>query len=288
MADTAINLTVIDPAALAGRLPALDAILRANGFKPDPARWVAVHDLLVRLGRDGELPAVSNGLRALLAPLLCASPDQQADFASLFAQWADGAQSAKPITRIDRSEAAATSTVAYQRKTRMRPVLLALLGLFLAVVAGAFAWQLMSSTETDSKGGTATKRPPPEVTSPGPVGQNPTEFKSKIPHSTDPAAPRDRRRTAFRNTPAGVSKPPSIPCAWVSSVCQFCSWSVGWLQMVRRRKVVLESGAAADEDPLVHLRLKGGTRRAFWGGRGARRIASATSRRASHHPPSGP
>jgi len=69
------------------RLAALDLRLRSNGFTPDPARWLNVHDLLARLARGGRLPKARGAYCALLAPLLCANKEQQADFRRIFDDW---------------------------------------------------------------------------------------------------------------------------------------------------------------------------------------------------------
>ena len=69
---------------LARKLPDLDERLRQQEIRHGPDVWLDVHDLLLAMAHRGSLPERAADLAPYLSPLLCKSPEQQRNFASLF------------------------------------------------------------------------------------------------------------------------------------------------------------------------------------------------------------
>jgi hypothetical protein len=62
--------------------------LRIDGYRIGPREILLAQSLLVLLAAQGEFPADPARLKTYLAPIVCHSPDEQADFYSRFEQWA--------------------------------------------------------------------------------------------------------------------------------------------------------------------------------------------------------
>jgi POT family proton-dependent oligopeptide transporter len=62
-------------------------ILRQNDYNVGTEQYIAAHKLVVTLAAHGRLPQDAQGLRPLLAPLLCSSAKEQENFEEFFNQW---------------------------------------------------------------------------------------------------------------------------------------------------------------------------------------------------------
>ena len=71
-------------------LAELDALLVREGMARSPDVWLSVHTLLARRASQGKLPGDAHGLAAILAPVICKSPQQQAQFKNLVEEWLRG------------------------------------------------------------------------------------------------------------------------------------------------------------------------------------------------------
>jgi len=61
--------------------------LRELGYRIGVSQYIAVQDLIVALANQGALPENPEGLRTLLAPILCSSSTEQEDFQYRFDGW---------------------------------------------------------------------------------------------------------------------------------------------------------------------------------------------------------
>lgn len=68
-------------------LPRLDALLRDAGYAAPVDRWQNIADLLLAFAAQGRLSTDPSALRPFLAPLICASPEEQRRFPDLFRRW---------------------------------------------------------------------------------------------------------------------------------------------------------------------------------------------------------
>jgi formylglycine-generating enzyme required for sulfatase activity len=79
-----------DLQAFLDRLPQLHEQLGREGMSAGADTWLAIHDLLLRLARQGRLPADPLDLAALIGPVVCRSPAQQRRFPGLYREWWTG------------------------------------------------------------------------------------------------------------------------------------------------------------------------------------------------------
>jgi uncharacterized protein with von Willebrand factor type A (vWA) domain len=63
--------------------------LRFAGYNIGTAQYIAAQDLILTLAAQGKLPSELSELRLFLAPILCHSPTEQAEFETYFNQWAN-------------------------------------------------------------------------------------------------------------------------------------------------------------------------------------------------------
>ncbi len=63
--------------------------LRADGYNIGTSQFINVQNLILLLAARGELPEEPARLRSYLAPLLCNSPEQQAEFERRFQRWSE-------------------------------------------------------------------------------------------------------------------------------------------------------------------------------------------------------
>ncbi len=75
--------------ALSEELSAFIEKLRTVGYNIGAAQHIAAQDLILALAARGQLPAELTQLCSLLGPVLCSSPEEQADFNRHFKDWAD-------------------------------------------------------------------------------------------------------------------------------------------------------------------------------------------------------
>jgi uncharacterized protein with von Willebrand factor type A (vWA) domain len=61
--------------------------LRFAGYNIDTTQHIAAQDLILILAAQGELPSEWSELGLFLAPILCHSPTEQAEFKKHFNQW---------------------------------------------------------------------------------------------------------------------------------------------------------------------------------------------------------
>ncbi len=61
--------------------------LRFAGYNIGTAQYIAAQDLILALAAQGKLPSELSELRLFLAPILCHSPTEQAEFYIYFNQW---------------------------------------------------------------------------------------------------------------------------------------------------------------------------------------------------------
>ena len=61
--------------------------LRESGYGIGVSQYIAVQDLILALANQNKLPENPEGLRTLLAPILCSSPTEQGDFQYRFDDW---------------------------------------------------------------------------------------------------------------------------------------------------------------------------------------------------------
>ncbi|WP_295447905.1 SUMF1/EgtB/PvdO family nonheme iron enzyme [uncultured Thiodictyon sp.] len=228
------------------RLRELDRLLQGAGLPTGPDRWQNAQDLLASLAAGHRLPADPQRVRALLAPLFCRSPDEQRRFAQVFDQWLG--QAGAPT-----ADAAPTPVrrAAKPRKpppqTRLRPILLGLGVLVMALAFGLYRW-LQPVAEPPGPGQT-----PPTIQ---PIDPAPIKGSSdgylKLP--LEPIRPRTPPESlgpgpdARRWLAVGDWLLPALPglalLAWVA-----------W-RALRRRDVLRYRKGDADS-PLRHLTLAG-------------------------------
>ena len=248
-------------------LQVLDAALRDNHFKPDPASWLRIHDLLAHLARVGGLPATPAGYRALLAPLICSTKEQQADFYRIFDQWA-AAPTARPTasSQIGGNREVIASRRVLDHTARHWPTLLAAVIGLLAIIAwgisgsGVLQWveDWMQSPSTKVIAPTTLKpsRLPPTPPTTAPVPPPPPTPAIDV----KPVPPRAAARSAH------------VPRFISDSIGQALPLMPGLLALVwlarrlYRRYEILKRQRAGTDDPVANLKLHGGTRRPFWGG----------------------
>jgi hypothetical protein len=77
-----------------GLVPFLEG-LRAAGYRLEVGQILAAHGLLARLAERGEVPADLHCLRTVLGPILCASENEQRNFALRFHDWVDSIQAGR-------------------------------------------------------------------------------------------------------------------------------------------------------------------------------------------------
>ncbi|MDM8564091.1 formylglycine-generating enzyme family protein [Candidatus Halobeggiatoa sp. HSG11] len=81
--------------------------LRFAGYNIGATQYIAAQDLVLALAARGELPSDLSELRMLLAPILCHSPQEQAEFDTYFDKWVGQFQQVEIVveteTHIDNS-----------------------------------------------------------------------------------------------------------------------------------------------------------------------------------------
>jgi formylglycine-generating enzyme required for sulfatase activity len=257
-----VAAAVPDPAsAFLERLRSLDRRLRAAGFRCTPDRWLAVHDLLLRLAADDSLPADWAALEDwqpladLIGPLLCRSPAEQQIFREIFKEWATG-ERASPEEAAGPDASTAGDVNAYRQRTSLRwPASIAALVLALGVAIPLW----LDRPSPAPPGETAE---PPPVATPGdlPVGSNdvvaaPEALKPQPvpPRQPAPAMTLTRLDWLFRAVRVVLIV---LPLAVAAGL-------VGW--RLRRHQVVLSRQRASADDPLTNIRLRPTRRSPFAG-----------------------
>ena len=71
--------------------------LRSAGYNIGMSQYVAAQDLILGLAAQGNLPSNLTRLRTLLAPILCKSSKQQAEFQHYFAAWIEQFETVTPV-----------------------------------------------------------------------------------------------------------------------------------------------------------------------------------------------
>ena len=71
--------------------------LRSAGYNIGMSQYVAAQDLILGLAAQGNLPSSLARLRTLLAPILCKSSKQQAEFQHYFAAWIEQFETVTPV-----------------------------------------------------------------------------------------------------------------------------------------------------------------------------------------------
>ena len=132
--------------------------LRRAGFDPGAQRVIAAHNLLLGLAAHGRLPEDPAAWRTWLAPVFCATPQQQREFEARYKGWLDRNFSRAERTRAresrqrDAGRGAASETArAVRWKERLRrlaqPRSLGMTGAVLALAALLLgAWMLSSKS----------------------------------------------------------------------------------------------------------------------------------------------
>jgi hypothetical protein len=130
----------------------LEELSRALGFCFSARERLAVNELLLALFERGELPADPARFKTLLAPIVCNSPEQQAEFHRRFEQaWTDTQDSAPPPPLYKR------------RAPRWRA--LAAAGLMVAVAASLAVWKYEHRHNSGGGGKNTGKATAPAVDS---------------------------------------------------------------------------------------------------------------------------
>lgn len=80
-----MTLPIFDPEKLVEFIQEL----HLHGFVVSTQQYTAAQDLLIRLVAEGRVPANPENLSTWLAPILCASPEEQSIFYEAFKQWLD-------------------------------------------------------------------------------------------------------------------------------------------------------------------------------------------------------
>ncbi|MCB1984679.1 MAG: formylglycine-generating enzyme family protein, partial [Nitrosomonas sp.] len=83
----------MDIRAFYARIDDLGSLLRAEGMAHGVDVWLSAARLLDRLEQQNKLPKDASELAPLLGPLFCKSPEEQARFPILYAQWLNGESS---------------------------------------------------------------------------------------------------------------------------------------------------------------------------------------------------
>nr|VFK38624.1 MAG: Formylglycine-generating enzyme, required for sulfatase activity, contains SUMF1/FGE domain [Candidatus Kentron sp. SD] len=151
-------------------LPQLQPLLKGNDIAVSPGVWLDAHDLLLRLDREGRLPARFGDLRPLLAPLLCRNPEEQRRFKEIFRDWRKLVQTRQPgllpgtesaedssrATSFGESGKTAESLKEYWPKKYWKPIAIALGAL---ILAGLLWWGITLISEGPVETGTRTSQP---------------------------------------------------------------------------------------------------------------------------------
>jgi uncharacterized protein with von Willebrand factor type A (vWA) domain len=82
--------------------------LRFAGYNIGTAQHIAAQDLILTLATQGKLPSELSELRLFLAPILCHSPTEQAEFESHFDEW---------LNQFNRTQILADTTCTNKTKT---------------------------------------------------------------------------------------------------------------------------------------------------------------------------
>jgi formylglycine-generating enzyme required for sulfatase activity len=236
------------PGLLAGyhrALPRLAVLLRAAGLPMGPDRWQNVYDLLVALNARGRLPARPAELAPLIAPLLCRSAQEQAQFDSLFAGWlADLAPEHRGAPAETAPASAAPAEAPPPALPRLRWWLLGL-ALLLAVLSSGLYWYhyahqpLPAELPAQPEPIPPPSRPPPE---PPPTAEL----------ALEPIAPR---------TPPERPALDPVYRAWLTTLGDLVLlvpgfFALGWLLLRWLTwKTVLERRQGDPDDPLTAIGL---------------------------------
>src|SRR5690349_10025360 len=125
------------------RLLAFLESLRLNGYKVGPPQYVSAQNLLLALVDAGELPEDPRELARWLAPIVCSSAQQQAEFYSQFEFWLnaggkDDEEDRRPESPVGGQTAMAQEQAAESQPPAVGPSILARLrshGLAVTMVA---------------------------------------------------------------------------------------------------------------------------------------------------------
>lgn len=134
--------------------------LRLARFKVSLQQTLAAQQLLVRLAAQGQLPATSTQIAALLGPIFCTSPEDQSRFPGLFERW-HRTQSPQPTPPPIPQPARERRRRSSSRAARpLRPWLGAFAGL-LALVLAVLAWDRWRERTLEGRVLDATQPPLP-------------------------------------------------------------------------------------------------------------------------------
>ncbi|MGR9106844.1 MAG: formylglycine-generating enzyme family protein [Gammaproteobacteria bacterium] len=122
-------------------LAALGPLLREQGFRCGPDRWLNLHDLLNRMDAEGRLPEAIEDLRPYLAPLFCGTRDEQVRFGKLYRNFILRKQAGRNKTQTPETPRASLKAPRYRR--RIVPFL-PFLGVGVLAIVVVWGWQYQS------------------------------------------------------------------------------------------------------------------------------------------------
>lgn len=235
-----------DFAAFLRKLPELHIQLQAKRMDCGPDTWLAVHDLLLSLGRKQRLPDDPLDLAPFIGPILCSNPQQQREFQDLFKAWWTGQPQTQTVG-VDsegqvRRQTSERKTVRMDRRWRY---LLAALSFALVLLAAFVVWR-----------------------HPDPVVIDPTKAPSIEPPksggSTSPTEPATRIPIVDRAPPRRLPEPSTLPEEWqrrLEWIGQGLPWLPAapilvWLIWHYRRRWVLSKGDPDSDSVAQRLRLR--------------------------------
>ena len=231
--------------ALTDRLPELFRALRQHGFACAPDQYVAANDLLLVYATDGRLPDRLEGYQALLAPLFCSSPDEQADFYRIFARVYIKDIEPEVVRPADLKTDPGSSRGEYLVQTRSWPWVVVGAAVSGVVLLVSLYWpepELPPPPPKPDTGKSEVSKP-----APGPVGtpiakEKPVEIPPRNPPEPIALSPADRAPMLRWGKTLGW-QPWVIAFAWLA-------WR--W----RRRRVVLRRFRSEDPGDLSEIRLE--------------------------------
>ena len=93
--------------------------LRFAGYNIGVTQYIAAQDLILTLAAQGNLPSELTELREFLAPILCHSPKEQAEFDTHFNQWLSQFYQTKIVARFETKTLPKTQVI-LQTKTTIK------------------------------------------------------------------------------------------------------------------------------------------------------------------------